>query len=62
MVYGFSRLARAQFGLIIEEYRRINGQDWLRDFEYLAGEMMKIKLKRDPTCKIETFGVTGPKK
>jgi hypothetical protein len=35
---------------IIEEVRRrYFGMDYLKDFEYLHGEIMKVKLKRDPT-------------
>jgi hypothetical protein len=43
----------AKYKPIIEEHRsRANGQDSLRDMEYLAGEMMKVKLKRDPSFKL----------
>jgi isopentenyl diphosphate isomerase/L-lactate dehydrogenase-like FMN-dependent dehydrogenase len=49
--------------IIEESRRRINGQDWLRDLEYLAGEMTKVKLKRDPSYKVpETFGIRLPDK
>jgi hypothetical protein len=43
----------AKFSDVIEEQRRrYNGQDYLRDFEYLAGELMKVKLRRDPSYKV----------
>jgi len=40
----------AKFKDVIEEGRkRYNGQDYMRDFEYLACELMKVKLRRDPS-------------
>ncbi|MFH2112712.1 MAG: hypothetical protein ABIJ47_15805 [Candidatus Bathyarchaeota archaeon] len=43
----------AKFKDVIEESRRrYNGQDYLRDFEYLAGEMLKVKLRKDPSYKV----------
>ena len=47
------------------EYARKNyfGVDYWRDFEYLAGEMLKIKLKRDPSFKVpESFISYVPEK
>jgi hypothetical protein len=42
--------------VIEENRRRFNGLDYLRDFEYLAGEMMRVKLLRDPSFRLpETF-------
>ena len=43
-----------KYGSYIKESARgpINGTDYCSDFEYLAGEMMKEKLKRDPSYKI----------
>ncbi len=39
-----------QFKPIVEETRkRYNGLDYLRDLEFLANEMMRIKLSRDPS-------------
>jgi hypothetical protein len=38
--------------IVMEMRRRYWGQDYLRDFEFLAGEMMKIKLLRDPSYKM----------
>jgi len=33
--------------IIDEERKRYLGKNWLRDFEYLAGEMLKVVQKRD---------------
>jgi hypothetical protein len=54
----------AKYRPIVEEGRkRLNGKDWLMDFEYLADEMLKEKLERDPSYKVpETFGVRLPEK
>jgi hypothetical protein len=54
----------AKYKSVVEEGRkRLNGQDWLRDLEYLADEMLKEKLERDPSYKVpETFGVRLPEK
>jgi len=42
--------------IIEENRRRYNGKDYLRDLEYLAGEMMRVKMVRDPSYKMpETF-------
>ena len=42
--------------IIEENRRRYNGKDHLRDLEYLADEMMRVKLVRDPSYKMpETF-------
>ena len=39
------------------------GQDYLRDFEYMADEMMKIKRERDPSCMVpETLSKFVPDK
>jgi hypothetical protein len=38
--------------IIEENRRRYNGKDYLRDLEYLAGEMMRVKLVRDPSYKM----------
>jgi hypothetical protein len=48
----------AKYGPVLEVARKWNGRDWLMDVEYLAGEMLKVKLKRDPAYKVlETPGV-----
>jgi hypothetical protein len=54
----------AKFKPIIEENRkRYSGRDYMYGFEYLAGEMMKMKLERDPTYKVpETFAKYVPNK
>jgi len=46
-----------KFKGIIEEQRRLyNGADWGQDIELLATEMMRIKLRKDPSYKVpETF-------
>jgi hypothetical protein len=42
-----------KFKPVIEENRRrYNGESYLRDFEYLFEEMMKVKLSKDPTYKV----------
>jgi len=38
--------------IIEENRRRYNGKDYLRDLEYLAGEMMRVKMVRDPSYKM----------
>jgi hypothetical protein len=44
-----TRARWGKYGLIIRELRtRFNGSDWMEGFEYLAGEMMKIKQQRSP--------------
>ena len=47
----------AKWGSIIrEQRRRYNGSAWMKDIEYLAGEMLRIKLREDPSFKVpETF-------
>jgi hypothetical protein len=54
----------AKYKPVIEESRRrLHGPNWLRDFEYLAGEMMKELIKKDPSYKVpESFGVRLPEK
>ena len=54
----------AKFKPILEENRkRYTGKDAWTGFEYLAGEMLKMKLERDPTCKVpETFAKYVPNK
>ena len=54
----------AKFKPIIEENRkRYSGRDYMYGFEYLAGEMMKMKLERNPTYKVpETFAKYVPNK
>jgi hypothetical protein len=38
-----------KYDSIIKELRvRFNGGDWMENFEYLAGEMMKMKRQRSP--------------
>jgi hypothetical protein len=42
--------------IVKEVRRRYWGSDHLRDFEYLSDEMMKIKMRRDPSYKVpESF-------
>ena len=42
--------------IIAEQRKRYNGSNWLKDFEYLADEMLKIMLREDPKFKVpETF-------
>jgi hypothetical protein len=47
----------AKWNEIIDEQRlRYNGRGYLKDFEYLAGEMLKFMLREDPLFKVpETF-------
>jgi hypothetical protein len=47
----------AKWKPIIEEQRKqYNGSNWMNDFEYLAGEMLKIMVHEDPSFKVpETF-------
>ena len=54
----------AKFEHIIREQRkRYNGNAWMKDFEYLAGEMLRIKLREDPSYKVpETFSSYIPDK
>ena len=41
-----------KFKDVIQEQTRIyNGADWGQDIELLASEMLKIKLRRDPSFK-----------
>ena len=48
---------------IEESRRRLHGPNWLRDFEYLAGEMMKVLIKKDPSYKVRaTSGIRLPEK
>jgi hypothetical protein len=35
-------------GVIVEGRRRYWGEDYMRDFEFLSSEMMRVKLLRDP--------------
>jgi len=43
----------AKYKPIIEENRRrYNGQSYLKDFEYLYEEMMKVKLKMEPSYRV----------
>ena len=39
-------------GLIEEARRRYNGTDFMRDYEFLYGEMMRLKLRNDPGFKV----------
>ena len=49
--------------VIFENRRRYSGSDAFEGLEYLAGEMFKMKLERDPTYKIsETFAEYVPDK
>jgi hypothetical protein len=49
--------------LIYEAKRRYNGKSYMDDFEYLAGEMMKLKQKHDPEYKVpETLSKYVPDK
>lgn len=49
-------------GLIDYLRKEYFGDDFLQDFEFLAQEMLKIKLKRDPTFKVpENFISYGTK-
>jgi hypothetical protein len=42
--------------IVKEIRRRYWGSDYMRDFEYLNDEMIKIKLRRDPSYKVpESF-------
>jgi hypothetical protein len=42
-----------KFKPVIEENRRrYNGESYLKDFEYLYEEMMKVKLSRDPSYRV----------
>ncbi len=42
--------------IILESRRRYSGRDQYANFEFLAGEVAKMKLERDPSYKIpETF-------
>lgn len=46
----------AKFKPIIEEYRRISwGMDRFRNLDYLASEMYKIQVQRDPSFKGDNF-------
>jgi integrase len=47
----------AKFKSVLMENRRLYaGRDAFKDFEYLADEMMKMKMQRDPSYKVpETF-------
>jgi len=38
--------------IIEENRRRYNGQNYLRDLEYLAGEMLRVVRERDPSYRI----------
>lgn len=38
--------------IIREQRKRYNGADWLSHFEYLAIELLKMKIRRDPTYEI----------
>jgi len=38
--------------IIEEQRRRYNGADWHRDFEYIAKELLKMKIARDPSYKV----------
>jgi len=38
--------------VIEENRRRYNGESYLKDFEYLFEEMMKVKLSKDPSYKV----------
>jgi hypothetical protein len=53
-----------KFKRVIEENRRrYNGVDYLSDFEYLAGEMLKMMVKRDPSFRVpETLDKYVPDK
>jgi len=54
----FSLWVWPKYQTIIEEMRRRYwGKAYLSDLEYLHGELMKVKLRRDPSYKIpETYG------
>ena len=41
-----------QKGLVEYQMKQYFGEDHLRDYEFLAQEMMKIKLKRDPSYRV----------
>lgn len=49
-MYGLGVISfRVKYEPIIRELRvRFNGSDWMEGFEYLAGEMMKIKRQKSP--------------
>ncbi len=49
---------------VVEEVRRRYwGQDYMRDFEYLFDEMIKVKMRRDPAYRVpETLGKFIPDK
>jgi hypothetical protein len=53
-----------KFKPVIEENRRrYNGESYLKDFEYLYEEMMKVKLSRDPSYRVpETLDRYVPEK
>ncbi len=43
----------AKYKDVIEEgRRRYNGMDYMRDFEFLANEILRIKQIRDPSYKL----------
>ena len=54
----------AKFKSVLMENRRLySGKDMFTGFEYLAGEMMRMKLERDPSYKIPyTFAEYVPDK
>jgi len=54
----------SKYKTVIEENRkRYNGEDYLKDFEYLFDEMMRLKLSRDSSYKIpETLDKYVPDK
>jgi len=42
--------------MIREQRKRYLGEDYLADFEFLAREMLRIKISKDPSYKVpETF-------
>ena len=54
----------AKFKPVIEENRRrYSGEDAMKGFEYLAGEMLRMKVERDPSYRIpENFAEYVPDK
>jgi hypothetical protein len=63
-VGSFSLFLWVKFKPVIEENRRrYNGESYLKDFEYLYEEMMKVKLSRDPSYRVpETLDKYVPDK
>ena len=46
------RLLREQRGITLRKRAQYFGEDHLRDYEFLAQEMMKIKIKRDLSYRV----------